>query len=331
MKRARATTLRRGAAIAAAALLLGATFAPVEADARMGRGGSFGSRGSKTFSAPPPTTTMPGAAPIQRSTTAQPGPSLGGATAAQPAAAGRGFFGGGLGAGLMGGLLGAGIFGLLSGSGLFGGLGSLSSLFGLLIQGVLIFFVVRLVMGWFARRRAGEQPAAASGPSPYSFQRDEAPASGGSGFGRNFGIGGGQPAAAPLTLEKQDFDVFEQRLAAVQAAWSSQDIDRIRSLATPEVVQDFADDLADDASRGVVNRVSDVKLLQGDLAEAWREGARDYATVAMRYGLIDVTEDRATGRIVDGDPSTPTEVAEMWTFVRASGGQWLLSAIQQAA
>ncbi|MFC7051938.1 Tim44 domain-containing protein [Hansschlegelia quercus] len=335
MKRVSANALKRCASIAAAALLIGATFAPVDADARAGRGGSFGSRGTRTFSAPPPTATMPGAAPMQRSTTAQPGPSFGNNAAAQQAPRRGGLFGGGLGAGLMGGLLGAGLFGLLSGSGLFGGLGSLSSLFGLLIQGALIFLVVRLVMGWFARRRAGEQPAAVGGPSPYSLNRDNEPAQGaglgGSGFGRNFGFGGGQPASEPLTLEKQDFDVFEARLGEVQAAWSAQDIERMRGLATPEVVQDFAEDLADDASRGVVNRVTDVKLLQGDLAEAWREGARDYATVAMRYGLIDVTEDRASGRVVDGDQSRPTEAAEMWTFVRSRGGNWLLSAIQQAA
>jgi predicted lipid-binding transport protein (Tim44 family) len=29
------------------------------------------------------------------------------------------------------------------------------------------------------------------------------------------------------------------------------------------------------ASKGMVDRISDVKLLQGDLAEAWREGDTD--------------------------------------------------------
>src|SRR5262249_5490270 len=47
-------------------------FAMTDADARAGRGGSFGSRGSQTFSAPPSTTTSPGARPIERSMT-QPG------------------------------------------------------------------------------------------------------------------------------------------------------------------------------------------------------------------------------------------------------------------
>ena len=43
-----------------------------DAQARAGRGGSFGSRGSQTFSAPPSTATSPSARPIERSMT-QPG------------------------------------------------------------------------------------------------------------------------------------------------------------------------------------------------------------------------------------------------------------------
>jgi predicted lipid-binding transport protein (Tim44 family) len=73
--------------------------------------------------------------------------------------------------------------------------------------------------------------------------------------------------------------------------------------------------------------VTDVKLLQGDLAEAWREGDSEYATVAMRFALTDRMVERASGRTVEG--GTPSEVTELWTFMRARGGAWLLSAIQQ--
>ena len=79
----------------------------------------------------------------------------------------------------------------------------------------------------------------------------------------------------------------------------------------------------------MVNQISDVKLVQGDLAEAWREGNVEYATVAMRFALIDKTVDRASGRVVEGS-AEPQEATELWTFMRTSGGQWLLSAIQQA-
>ena len=77
----------------------------------------------------------------------------------------------------------------------------------------------------------------------------------------------------------------------------------------------------------LVNRVTDVKLLQGDLAEAWREGDTDYATVAMKFALKDSMIERAGGHTVEG--GEPSEVTELWTFMRARGGNWMLSAIQQ--
>ena len=114
----------------------------------------------------------------------------------------------------------------------------------------------------------------------------------------------------------------------MQAAYSAEDLGALRREVTPEMVSYFAEDLADNASRGVINRVTDVKLLQGDLAEAWHEGNADYATVAMRFALTDTLVDRASGKTVEG--GSPSEVTELWTFMRARGGNWLLSAIQQA-
>jgi predicted lipid-binding transport protein (Tim44 family) len=112
----------------------------------------------------------------------------------------------------------------------------------------------------------------------------------------------------------------------MQTAYGAEDLGRLRAIATPEMVSYFSEDLAENASKGVIDRVSDVKLLQGDLAEAWREGDTEYATVAIRYSLFDQTVDRNSGKVLD---SGPAEVTEVWTFRRARGGQWLLSAIQQ--
>jgi predicted lipid-binding transport protein (Tim44 family) len=87
-------------------------------------------------------------------------------------------------------------------------------------------------------------------------------------------------------------------------------------------------DIAEHKAQNLVNTVTDVKLLQGDLAEAWREGDTDFASVALRYSLIDKTVDRASGRLVKGSDQ-PTEATEVWTFLRERGGPWELSAIQQ--
>jgi predicted lipid-binding transport protein (Tim44 family) len=96
------------------------------------------------------------------------------------------------------------------------------------------------------------------------------------------------------------------------------------------MVSYFARDLQENKQRNVVNKVSGTKLLQGDLAEAWREGETDYASVAMRYSLVDTYLDRATGRVVEGN-GQPEEVTEVWTFLRPRGGNWELSAIQQTS
>ena len=290
-------------------------------DARAGGGGSFGSRGSRTFSAPAPTATAPRAAqPIERSAT-QPAPVQAPANQGlnRPAAGGSGgFFSGGFGRGLLGGLVGAGLFGLLSGSGLFGGLGDIMSFVGLLLQIALVVLVVRLVIGYFRRKPAMAgiggmaMPQAAARPLP----------------------GGSAAAALPkMNIGQNDFNTFEQRLGDIETAFGNEDMYKLRDYVTPEMASYFEKELADNARRGVVNRIGNVKLLQGDLSESWREAGAEYATLAMRYGLTDATFERATNRLVAGNDNAQQEATEVWTFRRPAGASpqdWKLSAIQQA-
>jgi predicted lipid-binding transport protein (Tim44 family) len=140
-------------------------------------------------------------------------------------------------------------------------------------------------------------------------------------------FGSNAPANQPLTITKPDYDDFERLLTDVQAAYSDEDLNALRAKVTPEMLSYFSDQLAANASRGLVNKVTGVKLEQGDLAEAWNEGNVEYATVAMRFSLNDQMVDRATGRTVESEP--PGEVTELWTFMRARNGGWLLSGLQQ--
>jgi predicted lipid-binding transport protein (Tim44 family) len=285
------------------------------ADARVGGGMSSGSRGARTFSAPPSTSTAPSTAQPFNRTFTQPGsPGVG------APAAGGGFFnrpGMGMLGGLAAGFLGAGLLGMLFGGGMFGGLGGLSSIFGLILQIGLIIIVVRLAMSWWQRRHApaSAYAGAAAGPSAQSSFRT----------GTGFGLGSG---TAPLEITPADYEAFERLLSEVQAAWSNEDVARLHTLATPEMVSYFTKDLEENKARNDINKVSDVKLLQGDLAEAWREGDTDYASVAMRFSLVDKTTERTTGQLVAGSEA-PTEATEVWTFVRPRGASWELSAIQQ--
>jgi predicted lipid-binding transport protein (Tim44 family) len=284
------------------------------ADARVGSGFSSGSRGSRTFSAPPVTNTAPSTARPFNRTFGQP------SNPGMNSPVGGGLFnrsGGGLFRGFAAGFLGAGLLGMLFGGGLFSGIGGFSSILGLILQIVLIVFLVRIAMSWWQRRQMSE-PAYAGGGGLGNTSN--------SNFGgMGFGMGSG---SAPLQIQPADYEAFERLLIDMQAAYSNEDIARLRTLATPEMVAFFTEDMQQNRSRGQVNKVSDTRLLQGDLAEAWREGDSDYASVAMRFSMIDKYVDINSGRLISGGEQ-PVEATEVWTFVRPRGGNWMLSAIQQ--
>jgi predicted lipid-binding transport protein (Tim44 family) len=307
----------------ALALMAAVAFQVTQADARAGSGGSFGSRGSRTFSAPPTTSTAPSqAAPINRSFT-QPGVQ----SPNRPAAAPSRF--GGFGSMLLGGLLGAGLFGLLSGSGLFGGLTGFASVIGLLLQVALIGGVIWLVMA-FLRGRNQPGYAGAGRASPFSNQ-SAAPNSTES-RASSFAGGSAQDVSGPLAIRQEDYQAFEKLLTDIQGAYGRDDVNALGAFTTPEMLSYLSGELAENKRKGVRNEVSNARFIDGDLAEAWTENGSDYATVAMKYAIVDCTLEIATGRVISGDRTAPQEVVELWTFRRDHRYMtegWHLSAIQQ--
>ena len=302
---------------------------PAMADARVGGGGS---RGSRTNQAPPPTQTAPAAKPVERSATpAQQTQAQRSTTApgAQPGFMQRNPFL----SGMMGGLLGAGLIGMLFGGG-FGGFGGAAGMLGLLLQLALIGG-----LGYLAYRLIKGRAAAPAAPRPAFAGGVPGPGPAESPMGRSLlaGLGGGgagagaAAAAAPsnLAIAPEDFNTFERMLSDIQTAFSKGDLTALRGMVTPEMLGYFSEQLSVNASRGVENIVEAVKLEQGDLSEAWSEGGIDYASVAMRFSMIDVTRRIADGTVVEGNPQVRTEATEVWTFLRSRGGNWILSAISE--
>jgi predicted lipid-binding transport protein (Tim44 family) len=200
--------------------------------------------------------------------------------------------------GLAGGILGSWLFG-------HGGFG-VGGLLRLLLLGLAVWLIVRLLRRALAT--VGPWRGGAM-PSPPGRGRD-------------------------INLPDADLYQFQQIHAEVQDAWSAANLARLRPLMTPEMLRWFSEELGRNASRGVQNIVSDVKLLKGELVESWDEGERQYATALLRWRAVDYVVERARppgqGELVAaGDPRMPVEVEEMWTFVRQRGGTWRLSAIQQ--
>lgn len=305
--------------VALGAMVVLATM-PSDADARRGFGG-FGSRGAKTYQAPPKTNTAPKAAePINKSITQPGAPTAGANQAMRPGAATQqaSRFGGLRGL-LLGGLFAAALAGIF-------GMGALAAVAGFLLQMLLVGGIIYLIFRLF-RGGAGTKPAMATAGAQSAYTgRNPADV-----LNRSGSAGGG--AMDELKIGPADFDAFERMLGEVQMAYGKNDVDALSRLLTPEMLSYFAGELDDNAKNGLLNVVSDVKLEQGDLAEAWREQQLEYATVAMRYTLKDATIETATGRVVEGSRDEPTELTEVWTFVRPVSGtasQWELSAVQSA-
>ena len=297
--------MRRFFILLAALLPLMGALGTVPAEARLGGGHSFGSRGSFSFFSPRQTSLAPGAAPFERSQAqmggyGRPSMGMGGSFNRHPFMSG-----------LLGGFIGAGLLGMLFGGGFMHmGLG-FGGLFGVLLQLIILFFIVRWLMrrflgGGFASAR---QPGA---PQPSVFAPRAAAG----------------PSVTPLAVTQADTQAFAQCLIYVQQAWGAGDLNAIAQAATPEMMGYFRDQLATLSRQGLRNRMANVSVDGMELSEAWSEPTADFATVAMRFSMLDVTED-AAGRVVDGSTTMRALVTEIWTFTRRRGGHWILAAIQQ--
>lgn len=307
------------AVLAVGLVATGAMVVVDQADARSGRGGGFGSRGTKTYQAPPTTSTAPTQAkPVERSMT-QPGQTAtapgGVRNATQPVAQASRF--GMVKSMLLGGLIGGVLASVL-------GAGTLASVLGFLLQALIIGGLVALLISFIRGRGQPATAAATAGAGPNPANAANA----------NYRSSlGPQGSSSPvLTLGQDDFNAFERLLGEIQSAYGRGDVNALGDRVTPEMLSYFAAELDQDAKNGVRNEVGQPKLLQGDLSESWREASGEWATVAMRYALTDAVVERATGRVVSGSRTEPQEVTEVWTFRRPHGAtpaQWELSAIQQ--
>jgi hypothetical protein len=287
--------------------------APSLAEARAGKSFSFGgssglsgmgSRGSRTFE-------QNGAAPIARSMTPQSPSMLPGAASSY---GGSFFQQHPFLTGLAGGFLGSLLFHSLGGFGM-----ALGGLMTMAILGLLIWIVVRLFAGgWMAGGRSMGMMM------PRSVGAAAAP----------IGSAATRYRGRDITVNDNDLNAFQVIHANVQDAWGHGDLGRLRQLMTPEMLSYFSEELTRNASQGVQNVVSNVRLLQGDISEAWEEGDLQYATAYLRWSAIDHVlrlghGPTAPDAVIGGDARTPVEQEEVWTFVRRPGGNWLLSAIQQ--
>ncbi|HUJ69363.1 MAG TPA: Tim44 domain-containing protein, partial [Syntrophorhabdales bacterium] len=286
-----------------------------DSSARVGGGGSFGSRGSRTYS-------LPG------------GPSGPSRSYQPPSQAPSGPFGGGgsfrsLAGGIIGGMIGGMLFrsfGLGYGGWGGGGIG----LFDILLIAVILYTVYRFV----TRRQRAASEAAFYEASPMdtpsyhpSLESSHNPALEGADLQTGLRhIRQIDPSFDEAAFRDGCMDSFFK----IQGSWANRDMLPVRSLLTDDMYGSIENDA--EALKGArqINKLDNIAVRSIDIVEAWQEPGRDYVTVRFYANLLDYTVDEATGQVVSGSKNDPVKFEEYWTFARPIGERsWQLSAVTQ--
>ena len=110
-------------------------------------------------------------------------------------------------------------------------------------------------------------------------------------------------------------------------AFSAGDKDALRPLLEDDVYDGFARAIDDREAQGQVLETQLMSVRTSDVVGASMLGARARITIRFVSDQINVLRD-AQGQVIDGDPSNPEEVVDLWTFerdTRSPDPNWVLA------
>ncbi|GFO70800.1 transporter [Geomonas limicola] len=291
------------------------------AEARVGGGGSIGSRGTRSYSRPvaPPSQAAPSRqyAPSQQPYQ-QP---------YQQPSFGRSF-GGSLLGGLAGGMLGGMLFRSMGFGGYGGGGGGGIGLFEILLLAGIAYMIYRFVKKNRVSDSGYGEPGRVIQMNDYQSQSQ----------GLNYAPQRDELADGLAYIRQMDPSFDEQRFNdnvmdmffKIQGAWMNRDLSGVRSLLTEEMRGILQNDVDRLLGEKRVNRLENIAVRTVEISEAWQESGQDYITALIYANLLDYTTDDTTGQVVAGSKTDPVKFEEFWTFTRAVGNNpWKLSAITQ--
>ena len=243
----------------------------------------------------------------------------------------------GIGGGLLGGMVGNMLFGgrgYAGGGGGWGGGGGFG--FGdliilLIIAGVIYFIVKR----YRARKQemlmstagAGYTSSPAYGynePAPqqaYEPTMQEDPVSQGLRYIKDMD---------PSFDEKRFNELVEDMFFKIQGAWTKRDINVVRDLLAPQMLNTFQNDINTYISNKQFNRLENIAVRQVEIVDAAQDQGEEYITVKFLASLLDYTTDETGNQVISGSSTDPVKFLEYWTFMRKIGNRnWILAGITQ--
>ena len=121
------------------------------------------------------------------------------------------------------------------------------------------------------------------------------------------------------------WESFESRVResflALQQAWSDQDWMKARPYETDALFQTHQYWIEAYRARGVVNELSRIEMGAIERVNLDTDPYFDAITVRVFASMIDVNREKATGKLLGGDPNRPRRFSEYWTFIRKVGFQ----------
>jgi predicted lipid-binding transport protein (Tim44 family) len=299
--------------------------------ARVGRGRSFGSRGSRSFSTPKPFT-APRRPSSSSSSTRSTAPAPGTAAGTSSSGGLMRSFGGGLLGGLAGGMLFRSLFG---GSGTSTG-GGLSLLDILLLAGI-----VYLIYRYFRKRRQATEAttgyyqsggAATLPPQPQYAPVYDQPQVAGPASDEDLERGLANIRQFDPGFDEDQFrDLGMDTFFKIQGAWANRDMSSVKTLLTDEMSRTLQQEADQLKAQKQINRLENIAVRSVDITEAWQESGADFITARIYASLLDYNVDETSGQVVDGSKTDPVKFEEYWTFTRPVGNNpWQLAAIHQA-
>ncbi len=288
-----------------------------DANARVGGGRSFGSRGTRSYSPPSRTYTQPSPSPspLRQSPYQQPG----------------GGFLRGVAGGILGGVIGGMLFRSL-GFGGWGGAGGGIGFFDIILIGGIIYLIYR-----FIKRRRAENPAYQDTSYQRGYESEKVTPI--AGYGAPVVEETGDVATGLAHIRQMDAYFDENRFNdgvmdiffKVQGAWMNRDLSTVSGILTDEMKRIIQEDVDTLIREKKINRLENIAVRDVEIVEAWQESGQDFITVRIYANLLDYTADDTTGSVLAGSKTDPVKFEEYWTLTRPVGNNpWKLSAISQA-
>jgi len=217
----------------------------------------------------------------------------------------------------------------------------------------VVFAIVALFVAWKLRQVLGTRTGAERRPL------DVAPPPGSTGNDNVVPLGARRPApppppptdrwrgiAEPGTPLAQGLDAIaaaEPQFSAndflggargayemIVGAFAAGDLDSLRRLLSPDVLQNFARAIEARRAAGHTMKSTLVSIDKAELVDARAVGGDASVSVRFAAKLISATVD-ASGAVVDGSDSMVADHLDIWTFSRSLGARdpnWLLTATQ---